>query len=358
MVKVALSADFLVAYSNIPKRAQKKAREFTKKFLADPRQASINYESIHGMKDPKVRTVRIGLDYRAIVIHPKQGDVYVCVWVDHHDEAMAWAKNKRFEVNPQVGSFQIFEPEERTDPADPVETTLERTSDPLPDGRLLAGRTPGDLLRAGVPELLLPSVLRLELDGQLDDLRPYLPNGVADALTMLAAGYDIDELLAERAAAEVDIDDLDAALEHPDSKRRFRVLEGEEQLDALLDEPLEATHTFAEQSAEPEFIATPEVTKHAVRVSVAGDEREIHLDPGERWTFGRQADCDVVLDDARISRKQFEVENLGDRLRISPLPSKNSTHVLGRRAAPDVYFSQPPVTVRVAETEITLRREH
>jgi FHA domain-containing protein len=352
MVQVALSADFLVAYSNIPKRAQKKAREFTKKFLADPRQASINYESINAMKDPKVRTVRIGLDYRAIVLHPPKGDVYVCVWVDHHDEAMAWAKNKRFEINPQVGSFQVFEVHESEEPPD---DTLDATRDPLPHGRLLAGRTPHDLLRAGVPELLLPSVLRLEDDAQLDALRSYLPNGVAEALTMLAAGYELGELLAERAAS-VDTDDLEAALRHPDSQRRFKVLDNEGHLDALLTEPLEATHTFAEPSADPEFIDISPRAQHAVIVRVVGTDGERTLSPGERWTIGRQADCDLVLDDARVSRRQFEVENLGDRLRVLALPSKNATHVVGRRAGPDIYFSKPAVTVRVAETAIVLRR--
>jgi len=352
MVKVAFSADFLVAYSNIPKRAQKKAREFTKKFLADPRQASINYESISAMKDPKVRTVRIGLDYRAIVLHPPKGDVYVCVWVDHHDEAMAWAKNKRFEINPQVGSFQVFEMQESEAPPD---ETLDAMHEPLPKGRLLAGRTPHELLRAGVPELLLPSVLRLEGDEQLDVLRPFLPNGVTDALTMLAAGYELDELLAERAAS-VDTDDLQAALEHPDSRRRFKVLDSEGQLDALLTDPLEATHTFAEPTAEPEFVDITPRTEHIVHVRVVGTEGELEMTPGERWTCGRQSDCQLVLDDARVSRRQFEVEHLGDRLHITALPSKNPTHIVGRRAAPDVYFSKPPITVRVAETEVVLRR--
>src|SRR6266545_265789 len=140
MPHVAISDSFLQAYSRIPKAQQKKVREFMEKFRADPTPASINYEPIHDMRDDKVRTVRIGLDYRAIVIHPPAGDVYLCVWVDHHDEAMAWAKNKRFEVNPAVGSLQIYDIGEAA--VKPTARATAPSPDRVPQGRLLAGELP------------------------------------------------------------------------------------------------------------------------------------------------------------------------------------------------------------------------
>lgn len=87
MTQVAISADFLKAYSFIPQAQQKKVREFITRFQMDPTTHSINYESIHGMLDPRVRTVRIDLTYRAIVLHPDKGDVYLLAWVDHHLDA-------------------------------------------------------------------------------------------------------------------------------------------------------------------------------------------------------------------------------------------------------------------------------
>src|SRR5687767_8516431 len=115
MTTVAISDDFLRAYAQLPKAQQKKAREFTEKFRADPNHPSINYERIHDMRDDKVRTVRIDQTYRAIVIHPPAGDVYLLVWVDHHDEAMEWAKHKRFDVHPTTGSLQVYEVHERAE---------------------------------------------------------------------------------------------------------------------------------------------------------------------------------------------------------------------------------------------------
>ncbi|HEX5081874.1 MAG TPA: hypothetical protein VFY40_07510 [Blastocatellia bacterium] len=100
MPTVAIADDFLDAYARIPRSEQKRVREFTEKFKNDPTSASINYEKIHDVKDPKVRTVRIGQRYRAVILHPDEGDVYVLVWVDNHDEAMTWAAGRVFDINP------------------------------------------------------------------------------------------------------------------------------------------------------------------------------------------------------------------------------------------------------------------
>src|SRR5690606_24263312 len=136
MPQVAISADFLTAYANIPRGKQKGVRAFIEKFKQNPTASSINYEPIRDMRDDKVRTVRIGLDYRGIVIHPPQGDVYVLVWVDHHDEAMAWAKNKVFEVNKYTGTFQVWEAQDGGTLPQPVEVPRENV---VPEERLLSG---------------------------------------------------------------------------------------------------------------------------------------------------------------------------------------------------------------------------
>ncbi len=60
----------------------------------------------------KVRTVRIDQQYRAVVLHPEQGEVFVLLWVDNHDEAMAWAAKRKFEINPRTGALQVINVEE------------------------------------------------------------------------------------------------------------------------------------------------------------------------------------------------------------------------------------------------------
>src|SRR5450432_1133394 len=108
MPTVAIASDFLEAYARIPRAQQKKVRAFAEKFQANPKAPSINYEKINAVKDDRVRTVRIDQQYRAIILHPGKGDVFVLVWVDNHDEAMDWAKNRTFEINPITGSLQVF----------------------------------------------------------------------------------------------------------------------------------------------------------------------------------------------------------------------------------------------------------
>src|SRR5689334_13873783 len=75
--QVALSESFLTALAQLPKPVQKKVREFTTKFRSNPTSSAINYESLHGMRDPKVRTVRIDLAYRAVIVHPPNGSLYM-----------------------------------------------------------------------------------------------------------------------------------------------------------------------------------------------------------------------------------------------------------------------------------------
>ena len=35
--------------------------------------------------------------------------VYLLLWVDHHDEAYDWARNKKCEINPKTGAIQVFD---------------------------------------------------------------------------------------------------------------------------------------------------------------------------------------------------------------------------------------------------------
>ena len=72
MTTIAISDDFLTAYSQIPQAQQKKVREFVTRFQENPKSSAINYEALIDAKDSRVRTVRIGLEYRAIVLHPEK----------------------------------------------------------------------------------------------------------------------------------------------------------------------------------------------------------------------------------------------------------------------------------------------
>lgn len=249
MPKIAIGAEFLKAMSNIPKSEQKKVREFTEKFRKDPTQASINYEPIHNVKDKKVRTVRIGLNYRAVVLHPPKGDVYILVWVDHHDEAMEWVKNKVFEINSETGALQIVDTEilERsTTPKDHTEVIVPQEK--KKEFLLFEEFTDKQLQQIGVPRLLLPSIRQLENEEELDQIREHLPDEAFEGLLSLAAGYSfaetLEELGRETSDDQIDPEDFEKALDNPDTKRRFATVTSSEELLDMLNAPLDKWRVF------------------------------------------------------------------------------------------------------------------
>jgi len=241
---VAIASEFLDAFANIPRAQQRKVREFTEKFREDPRSAAINYEKIQLARDKKIRTVRIGSDYRAVVLHPENGNIFMLVWVDHHDEAMAWAKDRVFEVNPATGSLQIVNvAEAEKAPQKPLKT--KGLFDKVRDKELVA---------LGIPKVLIPAVRATTNKDSLVDLRNHLPAEASEALTWLSEGIPLDEVKEAVAIPgkkkPVDTDNLATALEHPDSKRRFVTVNTQHDLNSILNAPLEKWRTFLHPSQE------------------------------------------------------------------------------------------------------------
>ena len=245
-VKVAISDRFLEAFSEIPKNKQKKVRRFMTKFRQDPTLPGINYEKIEGAKDPKLRSVRIDQAYRGIVLKPDQGNVYMLLWVDHHDDAYQWARNRLVQIHPETGSLQVLPMEEGEVPRSNGHEEVEEDEDDL-----FAEHRDRELVQLGVPEVLMPLVRSIRTEEQLDDLQPYLPEEAYEALFLLAAGYtrrEVDNELAYRDRSEIDTEDYAAALERPNSKRRFAVVEDNEELEQMLDAPLEMWRVFLHPS--------------------------------------------------------------------------------------------------------------
>jgi mRNA-degrading endonuclease RelE of RelBE toxin-antitoxin system len=249
MPKVALSSEFLEAFSQIPRSKQKKVKEFINRFQTNPYSNSINYEKIHNVQDDRIRTARIDLSYRAVILHPDKGDVFILVWVDHHDEAMSWAEKKTFNINPTTGALQVLELEEITKVARKIESDSEKKIDKY---TLFETFPDKELLKIGLPEILLPSVKAINTSQQLDALQKHLPEEAYEALFWIAnLGYSIDQAISEVAASmneRIDTDDFEKALEHPDSKRRFAVVQSVDEMVKMLNAPLEKWRVFLHPS--------------------------------------------------------------------------------------------------------------
>jgi superfamily I DNA/RNA helicase len=241
---MAIFDEFLDAFARIPRAQQKKVGKFLRKFREDPADAAIHYESISTFADPNLRTVRIDLAYRAIVLHPQRGNLYILLWVDHHDEAMRWAESKKVEIHPETGSLQV------------IEGVRQRAVEPSPTGAaappgLFDGVRDRELLRLGLPDTLLPQVRGLATMAQLEAMAGSLPPEAFEALYWLAEGESLEEVeqaMAVEAVAEVDTGDFEKALARDASRRRFAVVDNDAALEAMLDAPLDRWRIFLHPS--------------------------------------------------------------------------------------------------------------
>ena len=119
---------------------------------------------------------------------------------------------------------------------------------------------------------------------------------------------------------------------------------------------LEIGITMAGGAANPQF-DSEETGEFPIEVEIDGEIQKDLIAPGADVVFGRHESSSFVLPDPHASRRQFRVANLGNKLEVAGLPSKNRTHVLGRRVDEGVFLSSPDVWVRVGNCTVKLRRK-
>jgi len=214
---------------------------FVNKFRIDPTGGGINYETLGGVKDKNLKSVRIDKNYRGIVYKPKKGNVYLLLWVDSHDEAYRWARNRVCEVNPKLGILQVYRVDEQ-------QTQLEHK--PVETATLFSNLRDRELLKLGVPEKQIDMVRSITTEKELNNLQDAFPGNVFVALTWLAQGETYEEVIKTlnefggEPEEKVDTQDFTKALAHPVSRQHFQVDPSEEALTKMLHAPLEKWRVF------------------------------------------------------------------------------------------------------------------
>lgn len=138
---VAIENEFLDSLLRLPKKIQKKTREFLDKFRNDPRSPGINLERVKNSQDGKLYSVRIDQQYRAIVAYQKETGVYLLLYVDNHDDAYTWAVNKCVQVNPHTNTIQVYQHMEETEQAEALRHLQEGDAE---NSGMLSGATAAD----------------------------------------------------------------------------------------------------------------------------------------------------------------------------------------------------------------------
>ena len=182
---VAISQDFFNSFAALPKNKQNKVMEFLSKFRSNPEANGFNYEKIQNASDPNMRSVRIDDTYRAILIREKGTNVYLLLWVDHHDDAYDWAVRKRCILNHTTGSIQVYEMQATTQPDEQA---------PSVEKPLFNGLSDELLQKLGVPEELI-AYTRTLTDTSFDDAKDKLPRDAFEALDYVRIGLDPKEVM-------------------------------------------------------------------------------------------------------------------------------------------------------------------
>jgi len=267
---VALSNDFFKAFGRLPEKARGKVATFISKFRDNPRSPGLNYERIEGGKDPFIRSIRVDQDIRCIVRAPDEGDTYVLLWIDKHDDAYHWARRRTCHVNRVSGALQVVDVEaaemavgdaiaaavsEALANQAPVPTSAETPAltpqASVQSGSLFAHCGDEQLMLLGVPEALLPAVRAVTSEEALSRLIEWVPQDCVDGLILLADGKAIDAVIEElerKRPAAIDPTDVAAALTTPESKAEFMVITDDDVLEAMLSAPLERWRVFLHPS--------------------------------------------------------------------------------------------------------------
>ncbi|WP_418871495.1 UvrD-helicase domain-containing protein [Selenomonas bovis] len=233
-VKVVIGDTFLDSFARLPSQAQKHTADFLIKFRSNPTSSAIHYERIASKLDKKVWSVRIDDTYRGIVLREDQSGVFLLVWVDHHDEAYAWAERKRCHVNPFTGAIQLY--------------TVQEITEQAPIKGIFADITDDNLLKLGVPEDQLPFIRSLTSKEVFIQSKGIITQDVYEGLSWILEDIPVEEVIelleAERKEADFKEKDLRTALDNVKNQQFFRVVEGEDDLQAMLERPLEKWRVF------------------------------------------------------------------------------------------------------------------
>ena len=243
-VRIGFSDAFFGALTKLQPNIQAKVNQLVLKFQTNSKSSGLNFEKLNAVKDKNMRSLRVDQAYRVIVAAPESGNVYLFLWVDHHDEAYAWAAKHTCRVNPNTGTVQLYASEVETVVSDQQasEQYAKKLFDDLKDKHLL---------KLGVPEEQLPLIRNILSEQELDKLQDSMPQEAYEALFFYLAGETYESILADRDVdedASYDENNYAAALERIQSQARFVVPGDETELAEMLNASIDKWRVFLHPS--------------------------------------------------------------------------------------------------------------
>ncbi len=236
----------------------------------NPANPGMKFHRIERAKDSHFWSVRVSSDIR-LIVHKTNDSLMLC-YVDHHDNAYKWSQCRRIERHPKTGAAQIVEIRETVKEIEiPKYVEVEQPAPPMP--KLFESISDDMLLSYGVPQEWLDDV-KAVTDDTLFDVVERLPQEAGEALLELAIG--------ETPPLPVVVEEGADPFEHPDAKRRFRVMTNIEELQQALDYPWEKwsvfLHPAQQQMVERDFSGPARVSGSAgTGKTIVALHRAVHL---------------------------------------------------------------------------------
>jgi len=202
----------------------------------NPATPSLSFHRVDRSRDKNFWSVRVNADVR-VIVHRTERSLLLC-YVAHHDKAYDWAERRRIQEHPTTGAAQILEIRETV-----KEVFIPKYVDEAPKPKIAADKskklfgsiTDEELLSYGVPTEWLKDVREATEDSILA-IAEHLPGEAAEAVLELATG-------GQPRKPETKKSD-ESAFEHPDAKRRFKVVTSAADLQQALEFPWEKWTVF------------------------------------------------------------------------------------------------------------------
>ncbi|GAA4598061.1 ATP-dependent helicase [Planotetraspora phitsanulokensis] len=233
MARLGIHQDFLQDLIRLERPVQQKVVDTILKF-EQTAHAGAHLEKLNNIRDERLKSIRIDRKYRGIVLVPDKGDQLTLLRVDTHDEAYAWAQNRRVSVNVATGHMEI------RDEAI-IDTTIEALTQ-VPTERvrpLFEHISDADLSRLGIDDQIRKFARMLTDAAMLEALEGRLPQIQYDVLFGLAAGMSPEEVwndvVGSAAPERIDPEDLAAATRRMPDK--VALVRGPDELMELFDKP-------------------------------------------------------------------------------------------------------------------------
>ncbi|MBL8899663.1 MAG: AAA family ATPase [Planctomycetes bacterium] len=197
MHELQFSRDFFPSTAKLSVEERGRVLSFIDKLQENLAHPSISLERITESRSDDLWSGRISRELRAILF--RQGDQVMLLHAGHHDDAYAWAKQRRIERNPKTKELQIVQLENVVREVVREVAPAEHSAPPL-----FRAHADEYLLSLGVPATHLPILREIRTEDQALKFIEAMPGSLGNyLLELLYGGFPTPPApLAERKGAE------------------------------------------------------------------------------------------------------------------------------------------------------------